>query len=92
MDKFNKEKLNIPGLMAQKIKKTKWRIFIKVFHEEDLGELSEIYTKATDMSNKNKGLSIINEETKFLENGEFKILVKWGEWEIEGEDNEQSNY
>ena len=77
-------KAELMGLMGleQSIHKA-WSIRFKMFDfskEEDITELEEIFTKSTEKSNNESGVTILYENARFFDDGTFKMVLRWGIW------------
>ena len=77
----------IPGFNINS-KKINWKIYFRKFDlniREDVKEINKIYTKAASsiFGQHESGLAIFQESEKFLEDGHYLIVVRWGEWSIE---------
>lgn len=85
------EKKELPGFEFNTKRKVEWKIKLKLFDmtsENDILELEKIYTESANiLSDPNinrmkSGIKILKESGQFFDNGVYKIMLQWGEWNI----------
>ena len=82
------KKPEVPGMSLQSFMNRDWQMYFKIFDltdENDVDKISEIYTESTK-NNKNKGTMIFQENGRFFEDGTFRMMIRWGEWESKKQD------
>lgn len=85
------DKKELPGFNFPSKKKVEWKIKLKLFDmtdDDNVHELETIYTSCANflsdpnMNRIKSGVKILKESGQFFDNGTYKIMLQWGEWNI----------
>lgn len=92
-DITDESEIEIPGFMQKSPADSRtWKMRFQIFdltHGADIETIEDLYTRATEKKNKKEGITIINEIGRFFDDGAYKMMVYWGEWENEDDGKEE---